>query len=92
MKPLLFGIAALVVKTRPLIVIYVTWHPEFAEGKAIADMLHDHYRRNLLTNVSGARASASCSVGARARLGCPARDRSRRCRIASNAPAREGPN
>jgi hypothetical protein len=40
-------------ETSPLIVIYVAWHPEFAEGKAIADMLHDHYRRNLLTNVSG---------------------------------------
>jgi hypothetical protein len=39
--------------TRPLLAIYVLWHPKFAGGEAIACALHDHYRRNLFTNVAG---------------------------------------
>ena len=39
--------------TRPLLAIYVVWHPDFAAGEAIAGALHDHYRRNLFTNVAG---------------------------------------
>ena len=39
--------------TRPLLAIYVLWHPGFAGGEAIAGALHDHYRRNLFTNVAG---------------------------------------
>jgi TIR domain-containing protein len=39
--------------TRPVLVIYVVWHPEFAEGAGIAKALYDHYRRNLYENVAG---------------------------------------
>jgi hypothetical protein len=39
--------------TRPILVIYVVWHPEFAEGAGIAKALYDHYRRNLYENVAG---------------------------------------
>ena len=39
--------------TKPLLVIYVAWHPKFDQGQAIADALHDHYRRNLFVNVAG---------------------------------------
>ncbi|SRR6266404_556899 len=39
--------------TRPFLVIYVAWHPDFADGEAIAKSLYDHYRRDLYENVSG---------------------------------------
>jgi len=39
--------------TRPFLVIYVAWHPEFADGDAIAKSLYDHYRRDLYENVAG---------------------------------------
>ncbi|HXM47864.1 MAG TPA: toll/interleukin-1 receptor domain-containing protein [Pyrinomonadaceae bacterium] len=39
--------------TRPFLVIYVAWHPDFADGEAIAKSLYDHYRRDLYENVAG---------------------------------------
>jgi len=39
--------------TRPLLVVYVAWHPSFADGRAIAKGLYDHYRRELYENVAG---------------------------------------
>jgi hypothetical protein len=39
--------------TRPFLVIYVAWHPEFADGPIIAKALYDHYRRELYENVAG---------------------------------------
>jgi hypothetical protein len=39
--------------TRPFLVVYVAWHPEFADGPAIAKALYDHYRRQLYENVAG---------------------------------------
>jgi TIR domain len=39
--------------TRPFLVVYVAWHPEFADGPDIAKALYDHYRRELYENVAG---------------------------------------
>lgn len=39
--------------TRPLLVVYVAWHPAFAEGMEIAQALYDHFRRKLYENVAG---------------------------------------
>lgn len=39
--------------TRPFLVIYVAWHPSFADGHAIAKALYDHYHRKLYENVAG---------------------------------------
>lgn len=39
--------------TRPLMVVYVVWHPAFEDGRAIAKRLYEHYRRELFENVSG---------------------------------------
>jgi hypothetical protein len=39
--------------TRPLLVVYVAWHPEFADGPVLAKALYDHYRRDLYENVAG---------------------------------------
>lgn len=39
--------------TRPFLVIYVIWHPDFTEGNAIADSLREHFRRRLYENVAG---------------------------------------
>src|SRR6185295_8641488 len=39
--------------TRPFLVVYVAWHPELADGPAIAKALYDHYRRELYENVAG---------------------------------------
>src|SRR5215216_5595937 len=39
--------------TRPFLVLYVAWHPEFGDGPAIAKALYDHYRRELYENVAG---------------------------------------
>jgi len=41
------------VSTRPFLVIYIAWHPEFAGGRAIAKHLYSHYRRELYENVAG---------------------------------------
>ncbi|MBU2857626.1 TIR domain-containing protein [Acidithiobacillus ferrooxidans] len=39
--------------TRPLLVVYVAWHPGFAEGAWIAEALRKHFRRELYENVAG---------------------------------------
>ena len=39
--------------TRPFLVLYVAWHPEFGDGPTIARALYDHYRRELYENVAG---------------------------------------
>lgn len=39
--------------TRPFLVIYVAWHPSFAEGARVAKTLYEHFRRNLYSNVAG---------------------------------------
>jgi hypothetical protein len=39
--------------THPFFVIYIVWHPKFADGERIAKVLYDHYRRDLYTNVTG---------------------------------------
>lgn len=41
------------VPTRPFLVPYVAWHPEFTPGKKIAEALHNHFRRELFENVAG---------------------------------------
>lgn len=38
---------------RPLLVIYVVWHPDFADGAEIAEALRKHFRRELYENVAG---------------------------------------
>jgi hypothetical protein len=39
--------------TRPFLVVYVAWHPEFSQGADLARTLYDHYRRELYENVAG---------------------------------------
>jgi hypothetical protein len=39
--------------TRPLFVLYVVWHPNFAAGATMADELRQHFRRKLYENVAG---------------------------------------
>lgn len=39
--------------TRPFLVVYVGWHPEFSQGADLARTLYDHYRRELYENVAG---------------------------------------
>jgi len=39
--------------TRPFLVVYVVWHPTFADGPAIAEILRQHFRRKLYENVAG---------------------------------------
>ena len=39
--------------TRPFLVIYVAWHPKFADGTHLGKILYDHYRRQLYENVAG---------------------------------------
>jgi hypothetical protein len=39
--------------TKPFIAVYVVWHPDFADGQAIADTLHDHFRQDIFLNVAG---------------------------------------
>ena len=38
---------------RPFLVVYVAWHPGFADGPAIGRALYNHYRRELYENVAG---------------------------------------
>jgi hypothetical protein len=39
--------------TRPFLVVYVVWHPHFAAGATIAEVLREHFRRKLYENVAG---------------------------------------
>lgn len=39
--------------TRPFLVLYIVWHPGFADGDAIAGALREHFRRKLYENVAG---------------------------------------
>jgi len=39
--------------TRPLLALYVVWHPSFDDGSRIAKALFDHYRREPYQNVAG---------------------------------------
>lgn len=39
--------------TRPFLVVYVVWHPAFADGPAIAEILRQHFRRKLYENIAG---------------------------------------
>lgn len=46
-------VSAVTDPTRPLLVVYVAWHPAFAEGAKIAEALRKHFRRELYENVAG---------------------------------------
>lgn len=39
--------------TRPFLVVYIVWHPTFADGAAVADILWQHFRRELYENIAG---------------------------------------
>jgi hypothetical protein len=39
--------------TRPLLALYVAWHPSFSQGAAVAEMLRAHFRRELFDSVAG---------------------------------------
>jgi len=39
--------------TRPFLVIYILWHPKFADGSSLAEVLLEHFRRKLYENVAG---------------------------------------
>ena len=39
--------------TRPLFALYVVWHPAYAHGRALADALRQHFRRDLYRSVAG---------------------------------------
>lgn len=39
--------------SRPLLVLYVVWHPDYADGGAIAEVLRGHFRRKLYENIAG---------------------------------------
>lgn len=39
--------------THPFLVVYVVWHPSFADGPAIAEILRQHFRRELYENIAG---------------------------------------
>jgi hypothetical protein len=39
--------------TRPLMVLYVVWHPTYRAGGGIAEALYEHFRRKLFENVAG---------------------------------------
>lgn len=39
--------------TRPFLVLYVVWHPAFAPGAGLAEMLRERFRRKLYENVAG---------------------------------------
>lgn len=41
------------IHTRPLLALYVAWHPSFAAGGAVAEMLRAHFRRELFESVAG---------------------------------------
>jgi len=39
--------------TRPFLVVYVAWHPDFSDGATIAEAIRGHFRRQLYENVAG---------------------------------------
>lgn len=39
--------------TRPFLAVYIIWHPNFAEGPEIAEILRQHFRRELYENIAG---------------------------------------
>jgi hypothetical protein len=39
--------------SRPFLVLYVAWHPDYVDGAAIAESLRQHFRRKLYENVAG---------------------------------------
>lgn len=39
--------------TRPFLIVYIVWHPDFEDGRVMAKALYDHYRRDLFENVAG---------------------------------------
>lgn len=39
--------------TKPLLAVYVAWHPDFATGAALAETLRGHFRRDLFGSVAG---------------------------------------
>ena len=39
--------------TRPLLALYVAWHPKFAVGAEISEVLRAHFRRDLFGSVAG---------------------------------------
>jgi len=41
------------ISTRPFLVLYVVWHPDFAAGASLAETLREHFRRKLYENVAG---------------------------------------
>lgn len=41
------------IPTRPFLVVYVAWHPDFELGPAISKHLFDHYRREHFGNIAG---------------------------------------
>jgi hypothetical protein len=41
------------VPTKPFLAIYVAWHHKFERGEKLALALFEHYRRNLVQNVTG---------------------------------------
>lgn len=38
---------------RPLLVVYIVWHPDFQQGAFLAETLRKHFRRELYGNVAG---------------------------------------
>src|SRR5947209_761425 len=39
--------------TRPFLVLYIVWYPDFAAGASMAEALREHFRRKLYENVAG---------------------------------------
>src|SRR5208337_1896048 len=39
--------------SRPFLVLYVVWHPNYAAGANVAESLREHFRRRLYENVAG---------------------------------------
>ena len=39
--------------SKPFLVVYVVWHPDFEEGLRIAEVVREHFRRRIFENVSG---------------------------------------
>ena len=39
--------------TRPLLAVYVVWHPDFVDGPEIAEALRAHFRKELYQNIAG---------------------------------------
>ncbi|EPB4305988.1 TPA: toll/interleukin-1 receptor domain-containing protein [Yersinia enterocolitica] len=38
---------------KPFLVVYIIWHPDFAGGAGLAEILRGHFRRDLYQNVAG---------------------------------------